>query len=328
MRKSIISIMLVLLFILCIPSKAYASFPLKESNSDTASVEAQEYYNKLPQGVRNAFESYGWRVIITDVFKVNFVSAMYKGAPSGGYVAGYTETGSRSIVLANTDAGAAMNHEMGHFFDYILAGNVSESQKFYNIYAAECANFDGGSNSYAMSDSTEYFAEAFREYVECAGYLKARCPYTYAALDGLVSPYGRTQTDNVTDYVRCDSHVISETARQAANKFKDLAVLAAEKVLGSDSVGSRTLDGWLDKASETYQDIKDDPEGWGKALAEKANDKIHNSDPGDIGSAAADKINKKFEEMGEYADSKDWGQVGADAADKVKKYLGGIHWNE
>ncbi|WP_049945261.1 anthrax toxin lethal factor-related metalloendopeptidase [Butyrivibrio sp. AC2005] len=323
MKRTFISLLFILSILVSVPMRADAAFPLKESNSDTASVEAEEYYNKLPQGVRNAFESYGWRVIITDVFKVNYISALYNGAPKGGYVAGYTETLSKSIVLANTDAGAAINHEMGHFFDYILAGNVSESQEFYSIYSAECANFDGGGNSYAMSDPTEYFAEAFREYVECAGYLKARCPDTYAVLDGLVSPYGRTQTDAVTDYARCNSHVVSETARQAANKFKDLAVLAVDKVLGSDNAASRTLDGWLDKASNTYQEIKDNPREWGRELAEKANDKIHNSDPEALGSAAAEKINKKFKELDEFAESTDWEQKGRDAAEKVKNFLEG-----
>ncbi len=72
-----------------------------------------------------------------------------------------------------------------------------------------------------------------------------------------------------TDYVWCSSHVVSETAKQAANKFKDLAVLAVDKALSSDNVGSRTLDGWLDKAKSTYEEIKADPGGWGQALAEK-----------------------------------------------------------
>ena len=45
------------------PLRADAAFPLKESNSDTASVEVEEYYNKLPQGVRNAFESYTIAII-------------------------------------------------------------------------------------------------------------------------------------------------------------------------------------------------------------------------------------------------------------------------
>ena len=46
-----------------VPLRADAAFPLKESNSDTASVEVEEYYNKLPQGVRNAFESYTIAII-------------------------------------------------------------------------------------------------------------------------------------------------------------------------------------------------------------------------------------------------------------------------
>ncbi len=327
MKKTFISFILIFSIFILAPVRASAAFPLAESNSKKASEEAEEYYNKLPQGVRSAFETYGWRVIITDVFKVNYIATLYGGFQSGGYIAGYTESMSKSIVLSNTDAGASMNHEMGHFFDHILANEVSTSDQFVKIFNDESGYFDEGINDYAMSDPSEYFAEAFREYVECAGYLKKCCPSTYAVMDNLVSPYGGTQTASITEYQRCDSRLIEETAKQAANKLAELGVLAADKVLSGDKnpSGSKSLDEWLDKAKDTYQDIKDNPRQWGKDLADKANDKIQNSDPEAAGKAIADKINEKVGELNEKAENTDWEQKGRDAANKVKDFLEGMN---
>ena len=81
----------------------------------------------------------------------------------------------------------------------------------------------------------------------------------------------------------------------------------------------------MDKAKSTYEEIKADPGGWGQALAEKANEKNHNSDPQAMGSAAAEKINEKFAELGEIAESTDLEQKGREAAKKVANFLEGLN---
>lgn len=321
------SILIAIIFFARCSISSNAAFPLKESDSESASQEAEEYYNKLPQGVRDAFESGGWKVIITDIFKVNFVSALYNGVPSGGYSAGYTEFASKSIVLTNTDAAGAMNHEIGHYFDYMLAGQISSTDSFISIYNDEKTSFDEGTNDYAMSDPAEYFAEAFREYIECAGYLKKCCPSTYTTLNNLVSPYGGTQTDNITYYTRADSHLIKETAKTAANKMAKIATKAANVVLSGDknAAASRSLDEWLEVAKDTYSDMKSDPSGWASSLADRINQKISDSDPEELGKEVANGVNKKVAEWNEKVKETDWEQKGRDISNKIGGFLEGMN---
>lgn len=80
----------------------FASCPISQSTSESASAEAEKYYNMLPSALRKQFESEGWTITITSVTAVNMASAA----------------------------------------------------------------FGGGSNEYAKSAPAEYFAEAFREYIE------------------------------------------------------------------------------------------------------------------------------------------------------------------
>ena len=327
MKKTRIAIFLIcsILFINVNVITAYASCPISKSTDSSASAEAEKYYNMLPSGVRNAFESKGWHIEITDVASVNYISTLYGGFALGGYVAGFTESYSKVIMLSDTDAGSAMNHEMGHFFDYI-SGHISESNTFASIYNAEASSLDGGDNSYAQSDQTEYFAEAYREYIECAGYLKNTCPQTYAFIDGYMQAYGGTSTLSTTTYARCDSHIIEKGAKAVADATAKAARSAAQSVLdsGAKIVGKNApkVDEWLDKAADTLDQIANDPD-YGSKKAQELNDKIANTDWEKKGQDAADSINSKVAEWNEKIESTDWEQKGKDLGDKLNKWLGG-----
>ena len=327
MRKlrTVLAFICSLLIINTYSTVAFAACPISSSTSESASAEAREYYNMLPSGVRNAFESKGWHVEISDVISVNYISALYGGFALGGYVAGFTESYSKVIMLADTDAGAAMNHEMGHFFDYI-SGRVSESSTFEAIYNAEASSFDGGSNAYASSNVNEFFADAFREYVECAGYLKKNCPQTYSFIDGYVSSYGGTNTLSVTEYTRCDSHIVEMAAKEAANATAKAARSAAQKALdsGAKVVGKNApkVDDWLDKAADTLDQIANDPE-YGSKKAQELNEKIANTDWEKKGQDAANDLNDKITDLNKKLEDTDWEQKGKDIGDKLNKWLGG-----
>ncbi|MCR5526873.1 MAG: hypothetical protein K6F39_05760 [Lachnospiraceae bacterium] len=199
-------------------TSVFAAIPIAETTSDSYSSEAESYYNMLPSGVRESFESQGWTIHIKDLNTVNAeASSLGADVSEGEYVAGYTDTASKTIVLADQYAGYAMNHEMGHFVDMIMNNSTSQTEAFTTIYAAEKNQFDGGSNSYAQSDSYEYFAEAFREYIECAGYLQATAPQTYEYIDAIVSPYGGTTTLGVTTLTRAESGSSSESSDSGQN---------------------------------------------------------------------------------------------------------------
>ena len=215
------AVTLALILTICSSFTAFASCPINSSTSESASAEAREYYNLLPQGVKDMFETKGWKIEISDLVAVNYYGSIYGGFSLEGYIAGYTDSEAKEIVLADTDTGAALNHEMGHFFDYNV-GMVSASQEFAKIFKAEVSSFDKGNNTYSYTDASEFFAEAFREYVECAGYLKKTCPQTYAFIDDLVADYGGTTTLGVKEYTRCKSHTAEAITREAAGILNKL----------------------------------------------------------------------------------------------------------
>lgn len=307
---------------------SYASCPISESNDVDASAEAEKYYNMLPGALRSQFESEGWEILIKDVASVNLACAALGGpVGGGGYVAGFTHSFSRMIILSNTDAGGAMNHEFGHYFDF-SKGKASDSSLFQDIYANEKTSFDDGSNDYAMSGSGEYFAEAFREYVECAGYLKITCPRTYNFIDGYMSAYGGTSTNDVYELTRCESHIIGKVAKATADATAQAAVNAAKAILdsGTNLTGKNApkLDGFLDEYNELIDGINNDPEGYAHKKTGEWKDYLENIDwdkkHEDVRKSVEEKtneINKKLE------DTEYWENKGKELGNTINKLFGG-----
>lgn len=86
-------------------------------------------------------------------------------------------------------------HEIGHMLDfkyYPGAIILSKSRTFKDIYKEEKSNFrtDHSELEYFIADSTEYFAQAFAEYLLKPERLQERCPKTYEYIDYRVNNYG------------------------------------------------------------------------------------------------------------------------------------------
>lgn len=322
-----LSIILSLVLLITTPLTVYASCPISESTDLTASTEAEKYYNMLPAALRNQFEADGWEIMISSVAAVNLASAAFGGVSGAGYVAGFTHSLSRMIMLADTDAGGAMNHEMGHYFDYSL-GTVSDSPNFLDIYQSEAAVFDGGKNDYASSDSGEFFAEAFREYIECAGYLKRTCPRTYDYIDGLMISYGGTQTEGITELTKCDSHIIDAVAKAAADAAARAARSAAQNILdtGAALVISKAprLDIWLDEYRDLIDGINNDPEGYAKRKTDEWKDYLEGIDWDKKNEETREKVHETMTDINEkLSDTEYWEQKGKDVGDMINGWFGG-----
>ncbi len=329
MKKARILLMLIFSLLICHLNMvtSYAACPISDSVDDGASKEAEAYYNMLPSALRAQFESEGWTIMIKDVASVNLASAALGGVASGGYVAGFTHSLSRMIILADTDAGGAMNHEMGHYFDY-SKGMPSERSLFLDIFASEKGRFDGGSNSYANSDSNEYFAEAFREYVECAGYLKRTCPRTYSFIDGYMISYGGTSTGDITDYARCDSHIVDKAAKAVADATANAARKAAQGILdsGAGLIGQKApkLDKFLDSYDELIDGINNDPEGYAQKKADEWVSYLEGIDWEKRQEDVRKSVDKKMDEVNKkLEDTEYWENKGKELGNKINKFFGG-----
>lgn len=306
---------------------SYAACPISESTNASASAEAERYYNMLPSALRSQFESEGWEIMISSVTAVNLASAAFGGIPGLGYVAGFTHPLSKMIILSDTDAGGAMNHEMGHYFNYSI-GMASESDLFQDIFREEASNLDGGANDYAMSDTGEYFAEAFREYIECAGYLKSCCPRTYSFIDGYMIGYGGTLTNDVYAYTRCESHLLDAVAKATADAAASAARSAAQALLDSGAAVLGTnaprLDSWLDGYDELIDGINNDPEEYANRKASEWKDYLEGIDWDQKQSDVRDKVHEKMTGVNEkLQDTEYWQQKGKDFGNTINSWFGG-----
>lgn len=80
-------------------------------------------------------------------------------------------------------------HELGHFLSIVKGHNayIDETDTFKAIYEAEKNAYQGNNKRYVTSDTSEYFAESFRDYTEDAAALKRQRPRTYDYIHKAVS---------------------------------------------------------------------------------------------------------------------------------------------
>ena len=162
-------------------------------------------YNKNPSEVTSAFETLGWQF---EYAPEEQMSSYYKKVyntdtvPEDLSVQGATIFEDKTIYLINSSKGAstALNHEVGHFVDYCYAVSgtgtlFSETSDFNKIYEKEAKTskiFD----EYAVSTATEYFATAYKNYVENNSTLKKDYPNTYTMVDSCLLVIGETDWSN------------------------------------------------------------------------------------------------------------------------------------
>lgn len=76
---------------------------------------------------------------------------------------------------------ATLYHELGHFVEF-CGGTSSAEQKITEAYNQEKSRYTGYNRIYVLQNSSEYFAEAFKNYCENPEKLKRERPKTCAAV--------------------------------------------------------------------------------------------------------------------------------------------------
>lgn len=128
--------------------------------------------------VSSAFQKLGFKIVVN---------------PSVSY-SGLCDTRTRTITLRKADD--TVYHELGHFVAFV-AGNVDTSAAFRDVYNREKSLYTANNKAYVLSDSSEYFAESFRNYTTNPQQLKASRPLTYAAIESAVSKITDRQTSMI-----------------------------------------------------------------------------------------------------------------------------------
>lgn len=113
---------------------------------------------------------------------------------SGVSYSGLFDAETQSITLKSVDD--TVYHELGHFVAFV-AGNVDTSSSFKAVYEAEKSLYTKYNASYVLQDSSEYFAESFKEYTLDAASLKASRPQTYAAIEAALNKLTTAQITKI-----------------------------------------------------------------------------------------------------------------------------------
>ena len=139
-------------------------------NSVTGTIDVGQYASKTDSRVLTAYRTLGFTAEVD---------------PSVSY-SGYYDTRNRKITLRKADE--TIYHELGHFVAFI-SGNTDQTAEFKAIYSQEKALYTAYNKSYVTQNSSEYFAESFKEYTLNPTALKAARPKTYAAVKAAVDKF-------------------------------------------------------------------------------------------------------------------------------------------
>lgn len=110
---------------------------------------------------------------------------------------GVFDARTRVIILRYNDDN--VYHELGHFLAFV-AGNYDVSSAFKDVYNREKSLYTGRNQAYILKNSSEYFAESYRDYVLNKSEFKSQRPLTYGAIETALGRVTDIQIDKIRNY--------------------------------------------------------------------------------------------------------------------------------
>lgn len=150
----------------------------QETQIKTGTYAASALAPKADRRLLEAYEKLGFKVTVT---------------PNVPY-SGYFNARDQLITLRKVDS--TIYHELGHFLGFI-AGNMDESEEFKAVFNNEKSKYTGRNKTYILSNSAEYFAESYLNYVENPAALKAERPQTFAAIEAALNKVTTDRVDKI-----------------------------------------------------------------------------------------------------------------------------------
>lgn len=114
--------------------------------------------------------------------------------PNAGFDGKYDVKGTGNIIVRAKNG--TVYHELGHFLAFVV-GNYDTSQEFIAIYNREKGSYKEYNADYVCQNSSEYFAEAFCQYVLDRNGLQQSRPQTCRAVETALSKLTDTQINGV-----------------------------------------------------------------------------------------------------------------------------------
>lgn len=134
-----------------------------ETTTKAGTYSIRTYAPAADARVLSAFEKIGCKLVVN---------------PSVSY-SGCFDARNRTITLKKLDS--TVYHELGHFVEFV-GGTSAVKQAIASAYSAEKSKYTASNKAYVLQNSSEYFAESFRNYCENPAALKQARPMTYEAV--------------------------------------------------------------------------------------------------------------------------------------------------
>lgn len=153
------------------------------SSATTASAGTQTYKIRSVAGradarALNAFEKMGFTVEVKS-------TVAYSGC---------FDAAKQTITLKQMNS--TVYHELGHFVEFV-GGTSSVKQAISNAYSKEKSKYTAYNKSYVLQNSSEYFAESFKNYCENPSALKSSRPLTYSAIQQALNNITDTRVNTI-----------------------------------------------------------------------------------------------------------------------------------
>lgn len=163
-------------------------FSVEGSVSHSMQNKQLEYWNRVPESVRNAFTEDGWEFVLTD----KSIAGTYYGTELGS-IAGLTNTVDKIIYIEDRENAIrrATVHEFGHYVD-VAYGWISTSDEWIEIYRSEKDKLNEIGrigDGHTTSSATEYFAEVFQQAINYPETCKESAPQSYEYIMGLLENF-------------------------------------------------------------------------------------------------------------------------------------------
>lgn len=138
----------------------------------------KELEENIPEGFYNNL--YDWKFIITNKTLERFRT---EDLTDEQFVAGATLYKERNIyILISNDCNRSFDdivyHELGHALDCNL-NVISNTEEFTTIFNKEKTHTTNAFTNHTLSDSTEFFAEGFCQYMKNSTEMQIQMPKTY-----------------------------------------------------------------------------------------------------------------------------------------------------
>lgn len=120
--------------------------------------------------------------------------------PASSY-SGYFSVKAHNIILKKK-SGDTIYHELGHFVGW-LSGNVDTSSEFSAIFSREKDALESANYKYLTQNSSEYFAESYKDFVLSPQKLQSSRPQTYEFMQKAVARITDARVANIkTAYMK------------------------------------------------------------------------------------------------------------------------------